>query len=132
MPEETVPFKPLAGILKVGTITVGSGILEKASFKWGEDVSEHYGVGDAGAPTILSGNKHYTGKFSKCWLGTTLWTAIIAGSPLSLIFYPLGLAKSYFTIAGCRFKTFDYTMDEDTVVAENVEFVGTGITATTV
>jgi len=119
------PFKPLEATIKYGNTTVGAGIVTASSLNFALDVDEYYGIGGEGEPSLVKGHKHYRGTFRKAWLDHTFLEDAMAGYVCDIVFTPT--AGYTITVENAILRVWDFTMDEDAVVAENMDFIGDGI-----
>jgi len=120
------PFKPLEASIKIGATTIGNGLTTASSISFARDVEEFYGHGDQGKPTLVKGNKHFSGSLEKAYIDKTYGDLVLGGAAADIIFYPegTGTGKQMITVKNAILTVWDFTMDEDAIVAEGLEFVG--------
>jgi len=123
------PFKPLVASIKIGTQTIGAGLTTSSSLSFGLDVEEHYGLGDEGKPTLVKGNKHFAGTIEKAYIDKTYAELVLGGAAADIIFYPegTGTGKQMITVKNAILTNWEFTMEEDAIVAESMEFIGDGL-----
>jgi len=123
------PFKPLVAAIKIGTQTIGSGLTTASSISFARDVEEFYGHGSDGNPTLIKGNKHFGFTLEKAYIDKTYGELVLAGTPADVVFYPegTGTGKQTITVKNSILNVWDFTMDEDAIVAEGVEGIGNGL-----
>ena len=120
------PFKPLVASIKIGTQTIGSGLTTASSISFARDVEEFYGHGDQGKPTLVKGNKHFSGSLEKAYIDKMYGELVLAGTAADIVFYPegTGTGKQTITVKNAILNIWEFTMDEDAIVAEGLEFIG--------
>jgi len=122
----STPYKPLKASIKIGTNTIGAGLTSASSLSFSLDVDEYYGLGSEGKPTLVKGNKHYSGRLTKAWLDKTYGELVLGGAAADIVFYPEGSVsgKPTITVKNAILRVWDFTMDQDAIVAEGLEFIG--------
>jgi len=120
----STPFRPTTATIKYGNTTVGNGLIVGSSLNFSLDVDEFYGMGDQD-PTLIKGHKHYGGRFRKAWLDHSFFNDALAGYVCDIVFTPV--AGKTLTVKNAILRVWDFTMDEDAVVLENMDFVGDDI-----
>lgn len=127
----STPWKPLKAVIKSGADTIGSGLTSASRLGFSLDVDEYYGLGDEGKPTLIVGNQHFSGSFTKAWLDKVWAEKAIKtpGTKADIIFYPEGVAsgKPTITVKNAIFEGWDFTMDRGDIVAEGLAFKGDGL-----
>jgi len=122
----TDPYKPLSAVIKLGENEIGAGLTSASSISFKLDVDEHYGLGDAGKPTLVKGNKHQSGKLTKAWIDKTYGDLVIAGTKVDVVFYPEGktTGKPTITVKNAILHDWDFKVTENAIVAEDLGFTG--------
>jgi hypothetical protein len=122
----TDPYKPLQGVIKLGTNEIGAALTTTGNLDFKLDVDEHYGLGDAGKPKLVKGNKHFKGKLSKAWIDKTFGELVTAGTQVDVVFYPEGkdTGKPTVTVKNAILHDWSFKMDRSSIVAEDLAFTG--------
>jgi hypothetical protein len=122
----STPIKPLLAVIALGTTEIGSGLTTAASVSYKLDVDEHYGFGDLGKPKLVKGNKHQSGKLTKCWIDKTYLDLVLAGTQVDVIIYPEGKAtgKPTITVKNSILNLHDWKGAQNAVMSEDVGFIG--------
>jgi hypothetical protein len=122
----STPYKPLLAVVKLGATEIGSGMTTAASTSYKQDVDEHYGFGDLGKPTLVKGNKHSSGKFTKVFIDNTYLALVLAGTQVDVVIYPNGKATGQptITVKNSILNVHDFKAGVNTVEAEDVTFIG--------
>jgi hypothetical protein len=122
----STPIKPLLAVIKLGTTEIGEGMTTAASVSFKLDVDEHYGFGDGGKPKLVKGNKHQSGKLTKCWIDKTYLDLVLAGTQVDVVIYPEGktTGKPTLTCKNSILNSHDWKGAQNAVMAEDVGFIG--------
>ena len=122
----SAPWKPLQAVIKIGTTEIGAAIATASSLSFARDIDEYYGLGGGGKPKLVKGNQHFSGRLRKAYFDKTYADIVMGGTPVDIVFYPEGKVsgKQTVTAKNCLFRNWDFTMDQDAVVAEDLPFVG--------
>lgn len=122
----STPYKPLLAVVKLGATEIGSGLTTAASTSYKQDVDEHYGFGDLGKPTLVIGNKHQSGKFTKVFIDKTYLDLVLAGTQVDVVIYPNGKAAGQptITVKNSILNVHDFKATREAAEAEDVSFIG--------
>jgi hypothetical protein len=125
----STPVKPLLAVIVLGTTEIGEGMTTAASTSYKVDVDEHYGFGDGGKPKLVKGNKHQSGKLTKCWIDKTYFDLVHEGAQVDVVIYPEGkvAGKSTITVKNAILNSHDWKGTQNAVMAEDVAFIGDDI-----
>jgi hypothetical protein len=131
----STPFKPVYGVISVGGTVIGAGLVTASRARVEKDVDVFYAIGGSGEPqALLQGRKNYTGRFSKAFIDTAYANLIGGTAEFEITFYPAGTAsgKPKITFNNAVFTSYELTIEEDAVVAEDLEFTAKSVSFGTV
>jgi len=122
----STPIKPLLAVIVLGTTEIGQGMTTAADVSFKLDVDEHYGFGDLGKPKLVKGNKHQSGKLTKCWIDKTYLDLVLAGTQVDVVIYPEGkvAGKSTITVKNAILNGHGWKGTQNAVMTEDVDFIG--------